>query len=250
MLLLILACLLALAACDSDTPSTPGVMPSVAPALTQVPTQAVASPTPASTSTPTSIPRLHKGDEVALSRALEQLRQDALDWKEDALLIMVANVKPGQEGRLLGMALSDPDLSDPTPGAIGRNWVLLAASPSAESVVVLDLDGTKLNLVAEGRVSAPLLDQLTGPALPAIDLADLDLSNLADYGTIETGAGEMASAPGMTIALLDPARLGLNSLFDEEAAPQLVYQLFSPEPEPRVLYFDALTGAQVGEVAP
>jgi hypothetical protein len=182
---------------------------------------------------------------------LAQLRQDALAWEEDALFIMLANVKPGQEGRLLGMALSDPDLSDPTPASIGRNWVLLAASPSAESVIVLDLDGTRLDLVAEGRVSASLLAQLNGPTLPAIDLTGLDPAGLADFDEIAAKAGEIASAPGMSMALLAPDRLGIDSLFeDDDASPALVYQLFSPELEPRVLYFDAETGAQVAEVAP
>ncbi|MGA7730560.1 MAG: hypothetical protein WCD37_04735 [Chloroflexia bacterium] len=252
-LVLVFACLLALVACDGDAPVAPEGVPSVAPGLTQGPTQVAAVPTAVSSPTATSIPRVKKGEEVTALRALGQLRGDALVWQKDAMFVMLANVKPGQEGRLLGMALSDPDLSDPTPGGKGGNWVLLAASPSVEGVVALDLDGGKIDLVAEGKVSASLLAQLTGPGVAGAGMADLDVSSLVDSDAIVKKAGEVGSAHGMSMALLAPSRLGLGPLFGEEEEgrlPEVVYQVFAPEPAPDVVFLDGVTGARLGEDAP
>ena len=252
-IVLMVACLLALLGCDGDAPVAPGGVPSVAPGLTEGPTRVAAVPTRVVSPTPTSVPRIKKGEEVTALRALGQLREEALGWEKDALFVMLANVKPGQEGRLLGMALSDPDLSDPTPGGKGRNWVLLAASPSAKGVVVLDLDGGKVDLVAEGKVSASLLAQLTGPGVAGVGMAELDISSLVDSDDVVEKAGEVGSAHGMSMALLAPARLGLGVLLGEEEGERLaevVYQVFAPEPEPGVVFFDGMTGARVGEGAP
>jgi hypothetical protein len=199
------------------------------------------------------VPRIKKSEQVTALRALGQLWEEAVEWEKDAVFVMLANVKPGQEGRLLGMALSDPDLSDPTPGGKGGNWVLLAASPSAEGVVGLDLDGGKLDLVAEGKVSASLLAQLTGPEVEGVGIAKLDMSRLVDSDDVVEKAGEVGSAHGMSMALIAPARLGLGVLLGDEEGEglaEVVYQVFAPEPEPGVVFLDGMTGARVGEGAP
>ena len=209
-------------------------------------------PTPGVPATPTSRRTIKKGDEVTALQALTQLGEDALDWQKDALFIMLANVKPGQEGRLLGMALSDPDLSDSTPGGRGRNWVLLAASPSAEGVVVFDLDGGKIDLVAGGKVSSALLAQLTGPDISGVEMADLKVSALVDSDGVAKKAGQVGSMPGMGMALVAPARLGLDSLLGEEGdvLPEIVYEVFAPEPKASVIFVDGKTGEPIGESTP
>lgn len=245
-----LASLLILTACD-DKPATPGGVPSVAPGLTQGPTQFVAVPTPNIPPSPTSRSVVKKGDEVTALEALTQLREDAVKWQKDAQFVMLANVKPGQEGRVLGMALSDPELSDPTPYGKGQNWVLLAASPSTKGVVVLDLAGEKLDLVAQGRVSSFLLDRLTASDQGSA-LSDLEVSTLMNSDSITTKAAELGAAPGMSMALVAPTRLGLPPLVSKgnSHVPELVYELFAPEPTASVLFLDSKTGAPLSVGTP
>ncbi len=186
-------------------------------------------------------------------QAFGQLRDEALAWEKDALFVMLANVDLGQEGQLLAMALSDPSLSDPTPEGKGRNWVLLAASPGARSVVVLDLGGQKLDLIAQGKVSSGLLDQITKEDTSGQALSDLEPSKLLDSDVLVSKAGEVGAAPGMSMALVAPSRLGLDSLFQGDGGgqlPQVVYEVFAPEPEASVAFFDATTGAQIEAALP
>jgi hypothetical protein len=245
LILFMLAFVLALVACDGDSPVTPNGLPSVAPRLTEVVVVPTATP----------IPRIKRGDEVTALEALGQLKLDALEWQKDALFIMVANVKPGQEGRLLGMALSDPDLTDLTPGGRGRNWVLLAASRSAEGVMVFDLDGERTDLVASGKVPSSLLVQLTGPGITGVAMSDLVVSGLMDSDEIGKDADPIQSddrfAVSKTMALISPARLGIASLFasiEGKPTPDLLYEVFSAETAPNVSFFDALNGTRIRQV--
>lgn len=250
-ILFLLIALVLLASCDSDAPATPDGVPSAAPRLTQGPTEVVApthtsTPQPTATATP-----LQKGNHVTALQALTQLRADALKWQRDARFVLLANVKPGQEGRLLGMALSDPDLTDPTPGGIGRNWVLLAASSAKKSVVVFDLDGTQVDLTATGGVSASLGEQL---AEQGVRLSSLNPDDLADSDDIATEAGNGGDAPGLGMALTVPGLLGLEAPRSSGGIaarlPSMLYAVFAPEPEPGVQYFSGATGEPIMVVEP
>ena len=229
-----------LAACDSDATPTPGADPN--PILQ--PTQSALPPTntPGPTATPTPI-----GPVTALT-ALSLLKPRALSWHSDAQLVMLTNVRPGQAVLLLGVALGDSSLSEATPGGKGENWTLLAASLSSMGVMAFSLDGSQVDMVAEGRVSRSLLTSLTSSSMPPLALNNLGMSGLKDSDAIAANAGEAGKAPYASIALLSPGRLGLDVLPQTPrpmivTVPPLVYELFTTDPtHAPYAFFDASTG--------
>ncbi|HST06058.1 MAG TPA: hypothetical protein VLQ48_15180 [Chloroflexia bacterium] len=227
-----------LAACDSDLTPTPG-----GPNPILEPTQsATSTATPGPTATPTPT-----GPVTALT-ALSLLKPRALAWHPDAELIMLANVRPGQAVLLLGVALGDSTLSEATPGGKGENWTLLAVSASSMGVMAFGLDGTQVDMVAEGRVSTSLLDTLTLSSTPSVSLNNLGADGLKDSDAVVAGAGEAGKATDVSIALLAPGRLGLNVLpkipaLQIRVVPHLVYELFTADPDHSpYAFFDASTG--------
>lgn len=152
---------------------------------------------------------------------------------------------------MLGVALSDPDLTDPTEGGVGTNWVLLTVSRSANSVVVLNLNGEKTDLVASGKVPASLLAQLTGTEIAGVEMRNMDLQKMKDSPSIPASADGKDPLRGVSQVLLSPAQLGLARLFEGNngrTVPDLMYEVFSSEASSKALFYDALTGEQVLQV--
>jgi hypothetical protein len=199
--------------------------------------------------TPTAVTATGTGEAVTALQALERLKPLALDWQGDARLVMLANVRPGQEGRLLGVALGDPDVNEPTPGGKGRNWALIAFSPSAKGAVALAMDGTETDLAKEGALTDSLVESLSAPEMAALALADLDASTLADSDSIAGKASDAGVSGDAGIALLAPDGLGIGPLPPAEAGgdpPHIAYELFSADPATQAFaFFDARTGAVV-----
>jgi hypothetical protein len=212
--------------------------------------QATAPAAPAEeAATPTAVTATGTGEAVTVLQALEQLKPLALDWQQDARLVMLANVRPGQEGRLLGVALGDPDVNEPTPGGKGRNWALIAFSPSARSAVALAMDGTQTDLVQEGALTDALVEGLAAPDMATLDLSKLEPGDMADSDVIAEKAAEAGVTGETGIALLAPDGLGIGPLPPAEAGdvpPRIAYELFSADPATQAfVFFDALTGQVV-----
>lgn len=241
-LFLFLLLVLALTACDSDTTPTPGAGPNPTSQLTQT------APPPTNTSGPTATPT-PTGPVTALT-ALSLLKPRALAWRSDAQLVMLANVRPGQAVLLLGVALGDPLLTAATPNGKGENWTLLASSPSSSGVMAFSLDGSQVDMVAQGRVPAALRASLTPTQTQTLPLSldKLDLTALKDSDLIAANAGKAGQAADVSLALLAPTSLGF-SLNPEvprltvSFAPTLAYELFTADPNhPSYAFFDAYTG--------
>ena len=226
-------------------PPTPG------PTGTVVDAAAVAQPpTPdENVSTPIEATVISTGTELTALQALAALKPKALAWKSDARLGLLSNARPGQAVNLLSDALGRPEINEPTPGGKGRNWTLLAFSPSARGAVGIGMDGTQVDLIKEGTVTDDVVSRFTGPDTAALSLSGLDPARLADSDKIASQAGERGKAADMGIALLSPTGLGLGPLPAPQAGgapPQLVYELFSGQNEQQTfIFFDASTGAVV-----
>ena len=98
---------------------------------------------------------------------------------------MLANVRPGKAVLLLGVALGDPLLTAATPNGKGENWTLLAASPSSSGVMAFSMDGSQVDMVAQGRVPAALRASLTSTQTQTLPLSlnRLDSAALKDSDT-------------------------------------------------------------------
>ena len=240
-LFLFLLLVLSLPACDSDITPTPGAGPNPTSQSTQT---ALPTNTPGPTATPTP------AGPVTVLNALSLLTPRALAWRSDAQLVMLANVRPGQAVLLLGVALGDSLLTAATPNGKGENWTLLVASPSSSGVMAFSLDGSQVDLVAQGRVPAALRASLTltqTQTLP-LSLNRFDSAVLKDSDLIVASAGEAGQAADVSVALLAPGSLGF-SLKSEiprltiTIAPTLAYELFTADPNrPSYAFFDAYTG--------
>lgn len=269
-MLLLTFSLILLAACDSGSPATPAAGPtatsaveatatvakSAAVVVTAVPTSAsaedtavVAEPTePADEApSPTAVTAISKGEAVTALKAFEELKPKALAWQPDARLIMLADVRPDQAAKLLGVALGDPDVNEPTPGGMGRNWALIAFSPSTKGAIALALDGTQTDLVKEGALTDEMVQAFSSSTMDALDLSKLDHSTLADSDALTSKMEKSGlDSSNMSIALLAPDGLGLGPLPTPPAggAPsQIAYELFSVDPnQQRFVFFDAVTG--------
>ena len=241
-LFLFLLLVLSLTACDSDITPTPGAGPNP----TSQPTQTAPPPT----STPGPTATLTPIGPVSALTALSLLKPRALAWHSDAQLVMLANVRPGQAVLLLGVALGDPLLTAATPSGKGENWTLLASSTSSSGVMAFGLDGSQVDMVAQGRVPAALRASLTSTqtqTLPLL-LSRLDLTALKDSETIATNAGKAGQAADVSLALIAPTSLGFNLTSEIprltiSLAPTLAYELFTADPNhPSYAFFDAHTG--------
>ena len=215
-----------------------------------VDTAVVASPTVPTTeiSAPTPVTATAKGEAVTALTALGQLKPKALDWQPDARIVMLSNVRPGEGDKLLGVALGDPNVNEPTPGGLGRNWALIVFSPSTKGAIVLSMDGTQADLIKEGALTAGMVQSFGSPEMEALDLSKLDLSKLADSNTATAKIEKTGQdTSNMSIAMLAPTGLGLGPLPTPAAggsSPMLAYELFSVDPnQQRFVFFDAFTGA-------
>ena len=241
-LFLFLLLVLSLTACDSDITPTPEVGPNPTSQSTQTALPPTNAPGPTATPTPA-------GPITALN-ALALLTPRALAWRSDAQLVMLANVRPGQAVLLLGVALGDPLLTAATPNGKGENWTLLAASPSSSGVMAFSMDGSQVDMVAQGRVPTALRASLTSTQTQTLPLSlnRLDSAGLKDSDLIAANAGEAGQAADVSLALLAPGSLGF-SLKSEiphltiNIAPTLAYELFTADPNhPSYAFFDAYTG--------
>jgi hypothetical protein len=179
-------------------------------------------------------------------QALATLKQRALAWQSDARLGLLANTRPGQQKNLLGGTLGSPDVNEPTPGGKGRNWTLVAFSPSAKGAMAFSMDGTQEDLVKEGVVTTDIVTQFTGGDTQALALSSLDASKLQDSDAIAAKAGQRGQASSVGIALLSPNGLGLGPLPTPASggqSPQIAYELFSQAGQQTFMFFDAATGA-------
>ncbi|HYP41437.1 MAG TPA: hypothetical protein VEX13_13845 [Chloroflexia bacterium] len=210
---------------------------------------ATAPPTDESLPSPTAVTATGTGEALTALQALGELRPRALAWQGDARLVMLSNVRPGQEKNLLGGALGDPDVNEPTPGGKGRNWTLVAFSPSTSGAVALSMEGTQVDLVKEGMVSDEVLKGFASAEMAALDLAVLDAESLVDSDKVLEKAGERGKSGNVGIALLAPDGLGIGPLPASQAGgdpPQLAYELFSTDPTQQTfIFFDATTGEVV-----
>lgn len=244
-LLFFVLSLLLVVGCDDSmpgggtTPGPDGTPGTATPGSGQEPTVV---PSPTIAPTPTAKPL-----DITMQDALAELKPLALAWHSDARLVMIANVRPGQEARLLGVALGDPDVSEPTPGGLGRNWALIAFSPSTKGAVVITRDGAQTDLVKEGALTGNMVESLGAPAMSALALFRIDPTKLADpvklIAAIEKDGQKTVT---MSMAMLAPTGLGIIELPTPTSgmpAPNLVYELFSADPtQPRYVIYDAITG--------
>jgi hypothetical protein len=251
--------------CDSgETPkseSTPtaAIVQNPAPA-TQSPTASTQASTPATDTTsiavpptpddsaasPTAVTSTGTGREITALQALRVLIPKATAWQADAQLGLLANVRPGQEKNLLGDALGKPDINEPTPGGLGRDWTLVAFSPSVRGAMAFAVAGAQADLVKEGAVSNETLDLFFETDTNAPTLAQLDMSKLVDSDRIAAMAGERGKEEGAGIALLTPDNLGVGPLPAPSAggpSPHLAYEIFTQEGG--FIFFDAESGAVV-----
>jgi hypothetical protein len=162
---------------------------------------------------------------------------------------MLSNVRPGQEKNLLSGALGDPNVNEPTTGGRGRNWTLVALSPSARGAMAFSMGGAQVDLVAEGMVSPELLDGFASSGMEALNLGALRVSSLVDSDKVMEEAGERAASGDIGVALLAPNGLGIGPLPPPASGgepPQLAYELFSTDPSRQTfIFFDAATGEVV-----
>ncbi len=228
----------------------PSSQPSAIPSPTGTVVDKAQATAPAATegeaATPTAVTATGTGEAVTALQALDRLKPLALDWQQDARLVMLANVRPGQEGKLLGVALGDPDVNEPTPDGKGRNWALIAFSPSTKGAVALAMDGTQTDLAKEGALTDSLIESLSAQGMSALDLSTLKESDLTDSDVIAQKAPQAGVSGETGIALLAPDGLGIGPLPAVEAGadpPRIAYELYSADPSTQAFaFFDARTG--------
>jgi hypothetical protein len=198
--------------------------------------------------TPTPDRATATGAELTALEALKDLQGPALSWQADARVGLLANARPGHEKDLLSSTPGDPNIFEPTPGGKGRNWILIAFSPSANGAVAISVDGKQIDLVQAGAVTDEVIGRFRGPGSEGLALsADFHLK-LVDSDEIAEKAGDRASGASAGIALLSPNGLGLGPLPVPTGteSPQLAYELFSSEgAQQSFAFYDAATGAVV-----
>lgn len=243
----------------SQPPASTPTQAAVAQANTQVATPSgtivdaisgTAPPTQADTApSPTAVVATSSGEAITALQAMKTLKPKTLSSFPDARLALLVNSKPGQQKSLLGSALGDPNVNEPTPGGKGRNWTLVAVSPSGKGGMAFSMDGTTVDLVKEGTVPSDLIAQFSAPGLAALDLSTLDLTAMKDSDTVARSAGARGAIQQIGVALLAPNGLGAGPLPTPPSggnSPQLAYELFSTDPARQFfIFFDALTGTIV-----
>jgi hypothetical protein len=248
------------AACDSgpspqptrsaqQTPAPTTLTPQIA---TTIPTFVDAAPITPQPSpvednpSPTPITATSTGEQIAALQALAMLKPQAIAWQPDVRLAMLANVRPGQQKLLMTGALGDPDVFEPTPGGLGRNWTLVAVSPLRGALAV-SMDGTQVDLLADGKITNEMLAGFADPQLSSLDLATLDTTRLVNSDKLAASTQATILAERMGIALIAPGGLGLGPLPTPQAGgapPSLAYEMYSSDPaQQSFLFFDAFTGA-------
>jgi hypothetical protein len=233
-------------------PGPGGVSPTEAvrttPTGTIVDAATAVGPTPAADTVPTATPVTARstGEALTALQALAELKGKALAEMPDARLAMLVNSRPGQQKILLGTSLGDPNVNEATPGGLGRNWTLVAVSPSQKRAVAYSTDGTVVDMTEAGTVPDELLANFGSTASAALDLSALDAADLKDSDAIVESLGELGAGEKFGIALLAPEGLGIGPLPTPEAggaSPQLAYELFSTDPNTQLfVFFDAVTG--------
>ncbi len=210
----------------------------------------VTLPTPGENApTPTNVIATGTGDAITALQTLEQLKPKAIAWQKDARIGLLSNIRPGQQKNLLGTTLGDPNVNESTPGGKGRNWTLVAFSPSTNGAVAISADGTQVDLVKEGVVTEEALARFNAPHLSSLNLDTLTSSQLVDSDALFANAkmGEQAKSQTTSIALLAPDGLGLGPLptpSPQGDSPQLAYEAFSTNPRVQTfIFFDAHTGS-------
>lgn len=236
------------AATASPTNNTNAVA-TPAPTGTLVDTAAVtppATPDESHAFSPTPDTTTANGQSLTALQALAILKVKALAWQPEARLVMLSNVRPGQASKLLGVALGDPNVNEPTPDGKGKNWALIAFSPSTKGAMAFSMDGSQADLVKEGALTDNMVQGFSSPGMAALELSKLDTSSLIDSDKLPPKAGALGSAPALGVALLAPNGLGLGPLPTPTAggsAPAIAYELFSSDPAKQAfIFFDATTG--------
>lgn len=227
-----------------QTQATPAPTASVVDSavVTQPPAPVEGGPAPTEVTAPST------GAELTALEALAVLKPKALAWQSDARLGLLSNSRAGKEKDLLGGALGSSDINEPTPGGKGRNWTLIAFSPSARGAVAISIGGTQTDLVQSGAATDDVVGRFMGPDAAALDLSKLDPGSLVDSDEIAAKAGERAAGEKTGIALLSPNGLGLGPLPMPTGAesPQVAYELFGGEEAAQsFIFYDAATGAVV-----
>jgi len=266
---LLLVALLALAACDNGPTPQPTPQPTVAPTLQPTqPAQPTLQPSPTpelpvtrtvvdaapitppptqveNAPSPTPVTATSTGEAITALQALSALKPKAIEWQADVRLAMLANVRPGQQRTLLGSALGDPDVFEPTPGGKGRNWTLVAVSPT-RGAVAISMDGTLVDLLAEGTITNEALGLFADPQLAVLELSRIDPAALVDSDKLAASVPAPKLSDNTGIALIAPEGLGMGPLPTPQAgngpAP-LAYELYSAAPSQQsFIIFDAPTG--------
>lgn len=261
---------LALAACDSGPVPPPTAQPTIPPTVqptqefkpTPQPAPTLQAPvtrtivdaapvTPPPTEienipSPTPVTATSTGEMLTALQALATLKPRALEWQADVRLAMLANVRPGQQKLLLGGTLGDPDIFEPTPGGKGRNWTLVAVSPT-RGAVAISMDGTLVDLLAEGAIVGEALGLFADPQLAVLELSRIDPSALVDSDKLAAGVPVSRMGENAGIALIAPDGLGLGPLPTPQTRSgpaHLAYELYSASPSQQsFIIFDAQTGA-------
>jgi hypothetical protein len=252
-----------LAACDSgpspqptqsaqQTPTSTALLPELT--TTIIPTFVDAAPiTPQPTPvednpSPTPVTATGTGEQITALQALAILKPQAIAWQPDVRLAMLANVRPGQQKRLMTGALGDPDVFEPTPGGLGRNWTLVAVSPLRGALAV-SMDGTQVDLLADGKITNEMLAGFANPQLSALDLATLDPARLVNSDKLAAATQSEIPAEHLGIALIAPNGLGIGPLPTPQAGgtpPLLAYEMYSSDPaQQSFIIFNAFTGAVI-----
>lgn len=233
----------------TDTAQAPAAGSAIAsPTGTIVDAVTVTAQATAADTMPTATPvtATSTGDAITALQALEELKGKALAEMPDARLAMLVNSRPAQQKILLGTSLGDPNVNEATPGGLGRNWTLIAVSSSQKRAVAFSLDGSMVDLTAEGTVPDELLANFGSPAASALDLSTMKTEGLTDSDAVVQAVGERAGGDQVGVALLAPDALGIGPLPTPETgdtSPQLVYELFSTDPATQLfVFFDAVTG--------
>ncbi|HVG00117.1 MAG TPA: hypothetical protein VND68_09790 [Chloroflexia bacterium] len=208
----------------------------------------VVGPTPAADTAPTPTPVTARstGEAMTALQALAELKGAALKEMPDARLAMLVNSRPGQQKVLLGTSLGDPNVNEATPGGLGRNWTLVAVSPSQGRAVAFSTDGTVVDMTEAGMVPDELLANFGSTGSAALELSGLDAGSLTDSDAVVQSVGERGAGDKVGIALLAPEGLGIGPLPTPGTggiSPQLAYELFSTDPNTQLfVFFDAVTG--------
>jgi len=222
------------------TPPTPSgtIVDTSAATLPSTPGEAAPTPTP--------VTATGSGEALTALQALDQLKPKALAWQKDARLGLLSNIRPGQQKSLLGTTLGDPNVNEPTPDGKGRNWTLIAFSPSANGAAAISTDGTQTDLVSEDAVTEEVLTRFNAPHLSALNLSALNSTQLVDSDVLFRKMGARSKSQTIGIALLAPDGLGLGPLPTPSPSgdsPQLAYEAFSTDPNQQTfIFFDAKTG--------